>query len=73
MGEWRCEHCQRLLGVVRPIGMHIENNRSAAYTVSFPVRAVCRCGAVNNLETPESPTTLRRATPEPLRPGNART
>lgn len=69
MTDWRCTKCDRLLGVLRPTGMHIENNRSAAYTVSLPVRAVCRCGATNAIHD----STERRQTPEPMRPGHART
>jgi hypothetical protein len=69
VNEWRCTKCDRLLGVARGTGLHIENNRSAAYTVSLPVHAVCRCGTANRTED----STLRRQTPEPLRPGYART
>ncbi len=68
MSEWRCTKCDRLLGVLHPTGLHLQNNRSAAYTVSLPVRAVCRCGATNAIHEP-----LRRKTPEPaVRPGDAR-
>ena len=53
-GEWRCEACGKLLGMVKGKRVHIRIARRQEYIVSGPASAVCRgCGQLNELTVRE--------------------
>ena len=48
--EWRCERCEKLLGVLNGGRIHIRFGRGHEYLVSFPATGVCRgCGTLNEI------------------------
>lgn len=48
--EWRCTHCDKLLGLCRGARVHLRFSRGHEYFVGFPVTATCRgCGTLNRL------------------------
>jgi RNase P subunit RPR2 len=51
--EWRCSHCDKLLGICRDGRLHLRFGRGHEYFVSFPVVATCRgCGTLNQATAP---------------------
>ena len=51
--EWRCTHCDKLLGGCRDGRMHLRFARGHEYLVGFPVQATCRgCGTLNQAQSP---------------------
>ena len=40
--DWRCTHCDKLLGVLEGARLHIRFARSHEYIVGFPATSVCR-------------------------------
>ena len=40
--DWRCTHCDKLLGVLEGARLHIRFARGHEYIVGFPATNVCR-------------------------------
>jgi phage FluMu protein Com len=48
--EWRCNRCQKLLGVVHAGRLHLRFSRGHEYLVGFPATSVCRgCQTINEM------------------------
>ncbi len=59
--EWRCSHCNKLLGVPRGARVHLRFSRGHEYFAGYPVTATCRgCGTLNELARPDGPPDARR-------------
>lgn len=51
--EWRCEKCERLLGIWRNGKLHLQYKK-AQYLVNGSVLAVCpNCAALNEVDSKE--------------------
>ncbi len=48
--EWRCHHCDQLLGRLRDGRLHLKSARGHEYLVGPPATGKCRgCGTLNEL------------------------
>jgi len=55
--EWRCSHCNKLLGIVRDSRLHLRFARGYEYLVGFPATSVCRgCRTLNEASGPSDTT-----------------
>jgi phage FluMu protein Com len=51
--EWRCSHCDKLLGIVCERRLHLRFARGHEYLVGFPATSVCRgCRTLNEFADP---------------------
>lgn len=62
--EWRCTHCEKLLGMIEGDRLHIRFARGHEYLVGLPTTSVCRsCGGLNELRN--FPDAAAGSTPRP--------
>ena len=47
--QWRCDGCNKLLGVLRKGRLEVRASRMPAYEVGLPASARCLCGYPNSL------------------------
>ena len=47
--QWRCDSCNKLLGVLRQGRLEVRASRIPTYEVGLPASARCLCGYPNSL------------------------